>query len=695
MSDPRKRIEKTHIDEVTRTATSSVQWFLEKRNIAGTHPITHNNALSVFTCGEESFADIAAEIKKAKASIDIICWGFDPGMELIRDKGAVWPRGDCYGDLLIAAAKRHIQVRLLVWYDATLVGPANQRNMPGYTHGTRPWFSESGATYAEKISAENSVLMLNAYCKRDFQLTPVWNAPNKSPKDALFPIKEKDIPLKAREEYCHSWYDAASHGLLELIDFRTRNGSAKHIETSLVKDEKRQSAGQRAAGLERAGMIHGGTHHQKTILIDFAHDEGKKAVGYVMGLNSLTDYWDTAGHRLEDNKREQGTAKETGECVQGKETDPGFHTLKPYRDYACRIDGGGALISLYKNFVTAWDRAADDRVHTAANACTSREQCDSMPTALLRKADKATHSTVQIVRTQPEEQDTSIKDIYFQAAAQATNAVGYLYLENQYFQCEEWTQYLRATREGAIKAWDLGRGSSGKSLRKMPIMHVFIVIPVPERVQMVPRTYDALATLGQQEGMTGQGAMIRKTNEEPNNPYDASGPPIDEGWQVPPEVIEHANSIDKPDVKRMEDEFGLKVCTAMLNTCGLEGGRWRYREIYIHSKLLLVDDTFFTLGSANLNQRSMAVDSELNLATDDHHRARDLRRRIWSQLSGGEISGGGGTRQEIVESFDKWTKLMAANKRKKLGKSESANRKKMTGFLLPLEDSRSSTLRLG
>jgi phosphatidylserine/phosphatidylglycerophosphate/cardiolipin synthase-like enzyme len=36
--------------------------------------------------------------------------------------------------------------------------------------------------------------------------------------------------------------------------------------------------------------------------------------------------------------------------------------------------------------------------------------------------------------------------------------------------------------------------------------------------------------------------------------------------------------------------------------------------VYIHSKLLLVDDRFLTVGSANMNNRSMGLDTELNVA---------------------------------------------------------------------------------
>src|SRR5471032_2273184 len=137
MTDPLKRTETTHIDEVGREATSTVQWLLENRNKEGsiTHPITHNNKLTMFMGGEEGFADIADQIAKAEGSIDICCWGFDPGMELVRENSATWPRGETYGDLLIAAGKRGVRVRLLVWYDPAAVEGNNPRNMPGHTHG--------------------------------------------------------------------------------------------------------------------------------------------------------------------------------------------------------------------------------------------------------------------------------------------------------------------------------------------------------------------------------------------------------------------------------------------------------------------------------------------------------------------------------------------------------------------------------
>jgi len=60
---------------------------------AGDPPKYKKNSLNLFICGQDAFEAIAKDIKKAKASVEIICWGFDPAMELTRN-GSVWPRGD-------------------------------------------------------------------------------------------------------------------------------------------------------------------------------------------------------------------------------------------------------------------------------------------------------------------------------------------------------------------------------------------------------------------------------------------------------------------------------------------------------------------------------------------------------------------------------------------------------------------------
>ncbi|WP_235679150.1 phospholipase D-like domain-containing protein [Aquibium microcysteis] len=55
-----------------------------------------------------------------------------------------------------------------------------------------------------------------------------------------------------------------------------------------------------------------------------------------------------------------------------------------------------------------------------------------------------------------------------------------------------------------------------------------------------------------------------------------------------------------------------------------EGGR----PIYVHAKILVVDDVLFRIGSSNLNNRSMGFDTECDLVIEAAPEDADLRRRI-------------------------------------------------------------------
>jgi len=87
----------------------------------------------------------------------------------------------------------------------------------------------------------------------------------------------------------------------------------------------------------------------------------------------------------------------------------------------------------------------------------------------------------------------------------------------------------------------------------------------------------------------------------------------------------------------------------------------RYREVYIHSKLMLIDDCYVTLGSANLNVRSMVADSEINIASAEYEFAKSIRQRVWSNLAGADLDGGNGSRAVTEDTFKRWVKRMGDN----------------------------------
>lgn len=59
-----------------------------------------------------------------------------------------------------------------------------------------------------------------------------------------------------------------------------------------------------------------------------------------------------------------------------------------------------------------------------------------------------------------------------------------------------------------------------------------------------------------------------------------------------------------------------------------------YRPIYVHAKVAIIDDLWTTVGSANLNNRGLRDDVEINVAALDTSLARSLRLRLWAEHLG-------------------------------------------------------------
>jgi phosphatidylserine/phosphatidylglycerophosphate/cardiolipin synthase-like enzyme len=100
---------------------------------------------------------------------------------------------------------------------------------------------------------------------------------------------------------------------------------------------------------------------------------------------------------------------------------------------------------------------------------------------------------------------------------------------------------------------------------------------------------------------------IAKRLAEPNGPeFVIVNPKVVEGW-VEEEVMTPARA-ELLMLLREADRYGrLRVYTPVTH----EGC-----DIYVHSKIGIVDDRLLRVGSANLNNRSMGLDSECDLLLD-------------------------------------------------------------------------------
>ncbi len=59
-------------------------------------------------------------------------------------------------------------------------------------------------------------------------------------------------------------------------------------------------------------------------------------------------------------------------------------------------------------------------------------------------------------------------------------------------------------------------------------------------------------------------------------------------------------------------------------------------DVYVHSKLMLVDDEFLLIGTTNVGQRSMTHDGEIHIGVVDANEdfAREYRKALWAEHTG-------------------------------------------------------------
>ena len=585
----------------------------------GTYPPRHACEIKPLICGEEVFRDIHQDLLAAQRSVDIITWGFDPGMVLVRGSGA--EDGTRYGDLLKQIATREkdpVKVRLLLWHD-NAASYAVQKNNPGLFGNRVPTIGAYAGYFGE-----------------------------------------------THDRYNREWFDEIIAGKVPTIELHTREVGLEVLVTALSGE--RYKIGPKGV----LGAVYP-THHQKMILIDYELPD--RAIGYVMGHNSTTDFWDTIEHRFRCSRRETLYKKNPADAIsqwdtvmdeardlydrQTQRLQPGQasrrraarlvefereygFTAKPYQDVSLRVRGP-ILHDLNHNFCYGWAesqkggaelfnalwmtplRLAGKAARAAANAVNIMPK-KVPPLAQSRQHLKAAdfilrggQHSAQLMRTYPETKEKSIKECYANLTRLTQH---YIFLQNQYIQYEDWVTHL-------TKCVEKLRGAGYTK----PI-YVFILTSTPEADGMDLATYDIALQLGRSDTMK----------------------------------VEHEEAVAKARRGKAKmpitaEELAERGIRALMGSMWSGASEPRspddYEETYIHSKVTIVDDAAFTVGSANLNVRSMAMDSELNLLSQAKDVAYDLRRKLFYQCTKDE---GPAQFGDMGRTFNKWLKLMEYNK---------------------------------
>eukprot|EP01104_Vermistella_antarctica_P015680 TRINITY_DN5200_c0_g1_i1.p1 TRINITY_DN5200_c0_g1~~TRINITY_DN5200_c0_g1_i1.p1 ORF type:complete len:1602 (+),score=295.86 TRINITY_DN5200_c0_g1_i1:186-4991(+) len=367
------------------------------------------------------------------------------------------------------------------------------------------------------------------------------------------------------------------------------------------------------------GTINFWSHHQKFVVID-------QSLAFVGGLDLCFGRWDTPVHRLGDDCELAQTWP--GKDLHNPKIKDFFELDNPSADCFDRTKnprmpwhdvhlsfGGKAASDVAWNFVQRWNHHISDR----------EDHKRYEPLALWPEPkggdrlgrwcgkDRKHTSTVQVLRSignwscGTSGTEASIEECYVRLIM---NAEHYIYIENQFF----------------VSSLPI----HGVNNQIMEALYQRIVRAIENNEQF--RAYVVLP-----ENMAG-------------NMEDATTKHVSY-WQYTTISRGRRSILHRLRAKYGDDLGDYRIDFFALRNYDVVGGELKSDQVYVHTKLLIVDDQHVVCGSANINERSMAGnrDSEICAYVRDNKCieskmdnkfymaskfARDLRMRLWREHLG-------------------------------------------------------------
>ncbi|OOF76290.1 phospholipase [Rodentibacter caecimuris] len=663
-------------------STINFSWFLEnaEKFDNGTRSQPLPATFKALVNGKEAFEELHNRIENAKSSIDIAIWGFQPSMHFKRDG-----HSPCIGDLLIQKALEGVKVRILVWSMAGHVQTWSEANL-----GNKP-----------QVPFKNKV---EGVTDEQTDYDHWWF-------DAIRGRLGNAITTAKTDGVIHVWEAHEIEKHKKLVEF---THSAKR--TNLVY-KNRQVATQNnhykdttLPGGAEVALKYAPSHHQKTVLIDYGKPD--VAVGFVLEHNMVDNYWDTGEHSLKTTAPNQGKNSPTplqdvSSIVTGQVLWDINHNFCQSWDRKNNMQWGGD--------------AVESNLTAQRNGLT-RE--DYPPNPSLVEDSKLLMA--QILRTYDQPDVEDIMKVYLKNIKQTTS---YLYTENQYFRFPplvrefiahweklksggraegpiHWFTVTNSSDEGigkgtyttnemfkllgkqevmpgvarAIKRQELELELGNRKVIRPVLYNKARQMPSPEgkaaaeaeyqaNEQAIQRLEKELADFKakQREAEKKQGEQNAKKTNNPNN-QEAN--PIENQ-----ELSQEETNLTKELGYEISDTPGIKahICTLMpkdehgkyVHSYKDSKGNETLAEVYVHSKVTIMDDVFTVISSANLNTRSMQVDTELGIIMECGEVAEGLRKRLWDLHTNKNGAANPDNMHDYavaVDTFDIWQQLIDENK---------------------------------
>ncbi|WP_257812039.1 phospholipase D-like domain-containing protein [Aggregatibacter actinomycetemcomitans] len=661
-------------------ARVGLNWFLyedDKNELFPDMSDAHSQPVSAtfkaLVNGEEAFGAIYEKIEKAQSSVEIAIWGFQPSMYFKRDGKSLR-----IGDLLIKKALEGVKVRLLVWsmwLDAQTRHPGDSDSANLGNKNAIGW-----GRPVKEISDDQMQYDYLWYKAIEGDLHTKFDRMRNSPdgdSETLDKLAD-ELEGKHKAMFPYLWKISEDKARLQKIQYKNRRITFfNDIKNGGYADRNLPWTAELTLGATSS-------HHQKMVLIDYERPE--LAVGFVMEHNMLDNYWDDSTHTYDELKA----------------ANAGKNVKTPLQDVS-GIVTGQVLWDLNYNFCQSWDRNGffDNRGNYDSSEHLTKSRSQIQRTHFQPNSSLGNNGEVlraQIVRTYDNPRVKDIMKVYLKNIQQVTS---YIYTENQYFRwpvlVEEFLSHWKKMRKGRAGPihWFVVTNSSDGGI-SAGTYTTSTMLALLGRQDMMPNVARQVRL---EELEAEQQALSRYVSLMDYRDFSFTSPEVQKSLQAEIKTkferlekvneqiernkkaveeaehkIKNKEAIPEPDedpeftqnlgyvLEELEDTPGIKVhiCTLVANNA--------WQEVYVHSKVTLMDDAFTIISSANLNTRSMEKDSELGIILEAGEVAQGLRKRLWGLHTGQDAEANPDNMHNYnvaKEAFKIWGNLMKENLDKK------------------------------
>ncbi|RWR72420.1 phospholipase D alpha 1-like protein [Cinnamomum micranthum f. kanehirae] len=350
------------------------------------------------------------------------------------------------------------------------------------------------------------------------------------------------------------------------------------------------------------------SHHQKTLVVDSeamsSQKHKRRIVSFVGGIDLTQGRYDTQSHSL------FGTLN-PNDPHHNDFYQPSFSSSsiqkggprQPWHDIHCRLEGPVAW-DVLSNFEERWKKelGKDDLLLDHSNIIDpptpvpkDRETWNaqlfrSIDGEAVKLDEQLFESQVGLVRVKNNIVDRSIHDAYINAIRRAKD---FIYIENQFF-------------IGSSFGWNTADTEGHYSLNLVPKeLSLKIVSKIEAGQRFTAYIVLPMRPEGNQESVHEQAILYLQRRTMDMMYSDITKALLRNGLNASPKEYLSFFCLANQEVKKS----GEYIPTENLNL-RTEGGYIRAQQarrfmIYVHSKMMIVDDEYIIIGSANINQRSM------------------------------------------------------------------------------------------